>query len=665
MIGRHMAGAQNAGSGLTRSALENRRVLGVIAGFGAVTLGEWVLGTSVAVHAYQVGGALAVGLVGFRFAPAALAGLWTTRLADSAMRHRVLSLTAAARAATTAVAAIALVLGLPFGVVIVLVWLDAAAGSGYRPAQAALLPALARSPGELTAATALVSNVKSSGQLIGALLGGLLVAGLPVAVAVACAALLYAVAIMTTMGGRPSYSFATRPIGMSALHAGVGSLRESREARSIFVYSCLRSLVRGLWLALAVVASVRFLSLGPSGFGDLMAAAAAGALVAIVVTARLVGNSRLAGWFAVGLLLCGLPIVGTSLSSSAVPALLLMVAWGIGMSVSDVGAQTLLNRIVPGSSIGSLTGVMESGKLLIEGSGSLVAPLLLVVFGSRGGVFIAGAVVPIVVLAGSRSFARIDDRAVARLEVLELLRWVPFFTPLRVDALEGIAARLRLEHTPAGTEIVRQGDIGAHRWFLVAKGELVVEVDGFLVGELRRGNQFGERALLHGVARSATVRAATDVALYALEREDFLAAVAGVELDEAGRALPARPEQVDPATALAHAPLLQSLQPAVISDLVQQSRVHEVHAGTAIVTSGENDDTYHVLLSGRAQVLVDGVARRGLHPGDAFGEIAVLHRIARTATVIASDPSEVLTVDGEVIRAAVRGRGGALAALAS
>jgi CRP-like cAMP-binding protein len=659
-----MAGA-HADPGLTRSALENRRVLGVIAGFGAITLGEWVLGTSVAVHAYQVGGALAVGLVGFRFAPAAVAGLWTTRLADSATRHRVLSLTAAARAVTTAVAAIALALGLPFGVVIALVWLDAAGGSGYRPAQAALLPALARSPGELTAATALVSNVKSSGQLIGALLGGLLVAGLQIEVAVSCAALLYALAVLATLGGRPAQSFTPRPLGMSAVRAGVGSLRDSREGRSIFVYSCLRSLVRGLWLALAVVASVRFLSLGPSGFGDLMAAAAAGALTAIVVSARLVGNSRLGGWFALGLLLCGLPIVGTSVSSGPLPALLLMVVWGIGMSLSDVGAQTLLNRIVPGHSIGSLTGVMESGKLLIEGAGSLIAPLLLLAFGTRAAVFIAGAMVPIVVVAGSRGFARIDDRAVARLGVLELLRGVPVFGPLRVDALEGVAARLQLEHMPAGVEIVRQGDSNAHRWFLVAEGELVVEVDGFFVGELRRGSQFGERGLLRGVARSATVRAVGDVALYALEREDFLDAVAGVELEDPGRALPARAERVEPANALAHAPLLQSLPPAVIGQVLEQSRARVVDAGTAIVTSGELEDSYHVLLSGRAQVRIDGVVRRDLHPGDAFGEIAVLHRVPRTATVIADEPSDILTVDGEVIRAAVRARGGALAALAS
>lgn len=140
-------------AGLTRSAVQNRSVRSMILAFGCITLGEWVLGTTVAVHAYAVGGALAVGLVGFRFAPAALGVSWTTRLADHPRRRRVLTLTATTRAAASGLAALALAARLPLGIVIALVWIDAAAGSAYRPVQAALLPSVVGTPGELTAAT--------------------------------------------------------------------------------------------------------------------------------------------------------------------------------------------------------------------------------------------------------------------------------------------------------------------------------------------------------------------------------------------------------------------------------------------------------------------------------------------------------------------------------
>ncbi len=529
-------------------------------------------------------------------------------------------------------------------------------GPPRRRAEASAAPV--RLAGVLTRLPRPRDPIKTSGQLVGALLGGLLVAVLPIPVPVAVAAVLYLVGMTMTATVPRAHVLVTTAGGLRGLTAGVHWLRQSREARLIVIYACLRSLMRGLWLSLAVVAALELLGLGKAGFGILMAAAAAGALAAIFATGRLVGNRRLGDWFAFGLVLCGLPIAIVGIAASAAPAIALIVIWGLGMSLSDVGALTLLNRIVPGNSIGQVTGAMESGKLLFEGVGSLIAPALLAVFGTRGALLVAGCALPVVVVLGRRSFTRVDDRAVARQDVLELLQRVPFFAPLPLSALEGVAARLEREGHPAGAEIVRQGEVDGRRWYLVEDGELVVEVEGFLVGELHRGNQFGERSLLRGVPRSATVRAITDVALYALERDDFLTAVAGVELHESDGSAPSPVEQLDPTTALSRAPLAHSLGRAALAELMVGSRVQDVPAGTAIVSRGERDDTYHVLLSGSARVVVDGLIRQELFPGDSFGEIAVLHRVPRTASVIASDRSKVLTIDGETVRAAVRDHGG-------
>src|SRR5258708_536664 len=76
----------------------------------AGTLGGGRLGTTVVSPAFSAAGALSVGFVGLRCAPAALPGLWTTPLAEQPRRPRVRTLTAATRAGATGLAALALAL---------------------------------------------------------------------------------------------------------------------------------------------------------------------------------------------------------------------------------------------------------------------------------------------------------------------------------------------------------------------------------------------------------------------------------------------------------------------------------------------------------------------------------------------------------------------------
>ena len=74
---------------------------------------------------------------------------------------------------------------------------------------------------------------------------------------------------------------------------------------------------------------------------------------------------------------------------------------------------------------------------------------------------------------------------------------------------------------PAGAAVVSAGEPG-DLFYAIASGEVVVE--GRRLGP---GEFFGEIALLKDVPRTATVTAATDVALLALGREEFIAAVTG------------------------------------------------------------------------------------------------------------------------------------------
>jgi len=57
--------------------------------------------------------------------------------------------------------------------------------------------------------------------------------------------------------------------------------------------------------------------------------------------------------------------------------------------------------------------------------------------------------------------------------------------------------------------------------------------------------------------------------------------------------------------------------------------------GRTIVTEGQNALSFHLILDGEADVVVHGKVRRTLHPGDYFGEVAVIDGKPRSASVVA------------------------------
>jgi CRP-like cAMP-binding protein len=77
-----------------------------------------------------------------------------------------------------------------------------------------------------------------------------------------------------------------------------------------------------------------------------------------------------------------------------------------------------------------------------------------------------------------------------------------------------------------GEPVIRQGDLAEH-FFVIESGQLAVMVDGQPRPSLGPGDAFGEIALMRAVPRTASVTAETGVRLWMLDRETFLAAIAG------------------------------------------------------------------------------------------------------------------------------------------
>jgi MFS family permease len=110
--------------------------------------------------------------------------------------------------------------------------------------------------------------------------------------------------------------------------------------------------------------------------------------------------------------------------------------------------------------------------------------------------------------------------------------------------------------------------------------------------------------------------------------------------------------------------LFEAANRQTLESLVGAAHEEHVTAGTVVIREGDEPDDLYVVVSGRLEVHsageIRGEAQRlgELGAGDYFGEIGLLERIPRTATVTALEDSTLLRISGEeFLRAANEGPG--------
>ncbi len=97
---------------------------------------------------------------------------------------------------------------------------------------------------------------------------------------------------------------------------------------------------------------------------------------------------------------------------------------------------------------------------------------------------------------------------------------------------------------------------------------------------------------------------------------------------------------------LEQVPLLADLSDAERSALSELFDMMEYDAGRTLVGEGRAGYAFYVINRGRVAVTHEGERLRELGPGDFFGEIAILGKRRRTATVTATEPVVVWVLLG-------------------
>jgi MFS family permease len=489
----------------------------------------WAFIIALAVYAYNQGGAAGVGLVGvIRVLPAFIAAPFAGVLGDRYRRELLLVILSFVRAGFMAATALVLFAGGSTWLVYALSGGVALMASTVRPMQSALLPQLAKTPEELTAANLVLTTVESSGIFLGPALGGILLAATNTQTVFAAAAVAFVVASVLLLGIHVEAPAERRGEGgfMREFFGGFGAIAGDRNLALIVTLYGIQTFVAGSLNVLIVVASLELLDLGESGVGFLNSAVGIGGLLGAVAAFALVGRQRLASDFALGLLLWGIPIALIGIFPRPPFALILLAIVGIGNTVVDVAALTLLQRVVPDEVLTRVFGVIQSVFIGTVGLGAIVAPLAINAVGIRWALVLTGALLPLSAGLTWRRITSLDADVIAPTHELALLRSMPLFKPLPASTIDQLASSLIPVRADAGTEIIHEGDHG-DRFYVIESGEVDVSAGGKRVGTLGPGDHFGEIALLRDVPRTATVTAKGPVSVYALERDEFLSAVTG------------------------------------------------------------------------------------------------------------------------------------------
>jgi len=484
---------------------------------------------AVAVYAYETDGVGAVGAITFlRLAIAAATSPWLAVFADRRPRRQVLIVSDVIRFLMLGAMAGFIVVDAAAFAVYALAVLVAVAEPVFRSAQVAITPSLVGSPEELTAANVLASAVESVGLFAGPALGALLLvaAGTGTVFAVTAGMLLVSVALIARIGvaGDPSPE-----LGAARSHtllAGWRAIVSEPGLRVVIGLFSAQTLVAGMVSVLVVVLAVELLDLGTAGVGWLSGTIGIGATLGVLAVAGIAGRTRLSRYFALGLMLWGVPLAVIAAWPEPAAAFVLLALVGVGNTLVDVTGVTLMQRAASDEVLGRVFGAFEALALLAMGVGALLTPLLVSALGSRGAILVAGLILPVTLVPLWRPLASVDAAAPAFTRRVELLRRIPIFTPLPAPQLERLAKALVEVEVEPESVVFAEGDPG-DRFCVVAEGRAVVEIEGEGVRTLEPGDFFGEIALLRDVPRTATVRALTALRLLALDRETFLATVTG------------------------------------------------------------------------------------------------------------------------------------------
>jgi len=500
-------------------------------------IGDWLYIVALLVVIYsETGDPILLGLFGaVRSIPYIVLSVPAGVIADRYDRRLVLLVTDLARAACMVGMTVVLVSGGPVLALVALSILAACFSTFFYPAIGAYVPNLVKDERQLGPANSAWASLDNLGFVVGPVLGGILVAVGGTTLAFVINALTFLVIAFILWGLPPSANVASvaatepdedAPAAAALPDAPVTPLRRGPIAGLI----CLRvvdyAVMGGIGM-LTVIIATDVLSQGEAATGYLNAAIGIGGVTGAVVAGALVLRRSLRRPMLLGAAVMAVGAAVLGLATELVVAMVAIILVSGGHLVLEVTGATLLQRVTTDAVRGRAVGLMMTVDTGAEAAGSFLLPALVTVLGTATVLGVSGVLMVVATVVGLALIGSSITRALNVHEAtLGRVLGLPLFAGVTNAAVERALERLVEVPMKAGDVVIRQGD-PADRFYVIESGTVVVTqaaADGTST-ELRRmgaDEVFGELGLLSGASRSATVTAATDGLLLALDADAFL-----------------------------------------------------------------------------------------------------------------------------------------------
>jgi CRP-like cAMP-binding protein len=225
-------------------------------------------------------------------------------------------------------------------------------------------------------------------------------------------------------------------------------------------------------------------------------------------------------------------------------------------------------------------------------------------------------------------------------------------------AMEFFGSTGKTEMIPQGTTVFAENDksskllLQSDKMYLLVDGEIGLLGKGKVIGTVRKGEIFGEMASMADMPRSATAVARTPCRVIGLDKGQFqnalrirpefalmlMSVMIGRIRDALGRAAPAAAGEKLKESAVFDKSSLAILARALAQTMVRYER------SKTIVTEGQPGVMMYVVVEGKVAVSIQGKLVERIGPGGVFGEMALIDRAPRLATVASETDCGLLAI---------------------